>query len=115
MSDGVFQVERGVVTEADLTKKAGANYHPFSLRTVLYHRDENAAGVAVFLEIVDGDTVYVIDTVAALAGKDYQFPNERAPHKFDLVPGQRIQFRAVGAAGGAKQNVAITWAELGAP
>jgi len=115
VSEGVFQVERDAKTGVELSFVSGADYHPYSLRTILWHRSAAGGPIAIFVEIVDGDTIYVVDTVAALAGQDYQFPNSRTPEKLDLVPPQKIRFRTVGIGGGEKQNVAITWAELGAP
>lgn len=111
VSEGVFQTERQVKTGTDLGFEAGPKYHPGSLRTVLYHA---AAGVVtVFVEVVDGDAVYLIDTAVGVT--DYSWPNADSPEKIDFVPPQRIRFRTTGIGGGVKHSAAVTWAELGAP
>lgn len=113
-SEGTFQVERDFKTGVNLSFEAGAKYHPFSARTILWHADA-AGAVGIFVEVMDGDRVYVLDTLAAFAGQDYSWPNSRSPEKIDLVPAQRIRFRTTGIGGAVKHSVAITWAELGAP
>lgn len=112
-SEGVFQVERDFRTSEDINLVAGARYHPYSLRTVLWKAD--AAGApSLFVEVVDGDRVYVIDSEVAFAGTTYQWPNAKSPHPKDLVPPQRIRFRTTGmGAVAVKHSVAVTWAELG--
>lgn len=114
VSEGVFQVERDFKTGVNLGFLAGAKYHPFSARTILWHADA-AGAVDIFVEIVDGDIVYELDRVLAFAGQNYSWPNARSPEKIDLVPAQRIRFRTAGVGGAVKHSVAITWAELGAP
>lgn len=114
VSEGVFQVERDFKTGVNLDFLSGAKYHPFSARTILWKADA-AGAVSLFVEVVDGDRVYEIDSLLAFAGTTYQWPNERSPHPKDLVPPQRIRFRTTGIAGGVKHSVAVTWAELGAP
>lgn len=114
VSEGTLQVERDFQTGVNITKEAGARYHPFSARTILWSADA-AGAVSLFVEIVDGDRVYELDRVAAFAGQVYSWPNSRSPEKIDLVPAQRIRFRTTGIAGGVKHSVAITWAEIGVP
>jgi hypothetical protein len=112
VSEGTFQTERGFKVAAGAFELlAGARYHPFSLRTVLWERAD-AAAIDLFLEIVDGDRVYEIDSVLGTADKKYHFPNARATKALDLVPAARVRFRT---SGGTNQSAAITWAELGAP
>jgi hypothetical protein len=107
-SEGVFQVERQVKTGADLNFDSGPRYHPGSLRAVLYKAD--AGAVTVFVEMVDGDRVYLIDTAVGVS--DYSWPNADSPEKFDFVPPQRVRFRTTGI-GAGKHSAAVTWAELG--
>lgn len=114
VSEGVFQVERDFKTGTNISLDAGANYHPFSARTILWKAD-SAGMVGIFVEVVDGDRVYELDSVAAFAGQSYSWPNQRSPEKIDLVPPQRIRFRTTGIAAMVKHSAAITWAELGAP
>jgi hypothetical protein len=116
VSDGVFQTEREYATGATQlgAKKFGARVKPYSLRTVLWQRSQ-AAAIDLFVEIVDGDRVYLIDTVAGTTLKSYVLPNARVPSKIDLITPQQIRFRTAGAAAGEDQSVAVTWAEEGTP
>jgi hypothetical protein len=114
VSDGVFQTEReyakGIVPLG--SAKFGARVKPYSLRTVLWQRAD-ATALDLFLEIVDGDRVYLIDTVAGTTLKTYVFPNSRTPAKLDLNTPQRIRFRTGVPAVAEDQSVAVTWAEEG--
>jgi hypothetical protein len=114
VSEGTLQVERDFKTGVNLNFDAGARYHPFSARTILWKADA-AGAVDIFVEIVDGDRVYELDRLLAFAGQVYSWPNARSPEKMDLVPAQRIRFRTAGIAGGVKHSAAITWAEIGVP
>ena len=115
-SEGVFQTEREFkIGAGDFALLAGARYHPFSLRSVLYER-QNLGAVDLFLEVVDGDRVYQIDSATAMTDRFYSWPNTDSPEKFDLTPPQRVRLRVIGGANPAEnQSAAITWAELGAP
>ena len=115
VSEGTFQVERAFkIGAGDLVLVGGTRYHPYSLRTVLWER-LNATNVDIFLEVLDGDRIYIVDSVLGTGAKSYIFPNARIPEKLDLVPAQKIRFRVTGAVAGDNQSVAVTWAELGTP
>lgn len=116
VSEAVFQKEFEFAKDTVQlgAKLFGARYHPFSMRTVLWQRVSGGA-MDLFLEVVEGDRVYIVDQVLATVLKSYVFPNARTPEKVDLVPGARYRFRTLGAPIGEDQSVVTTWAELGAP
>lgn len=116
MSDGVYQTQREYAKDATQLGATlfGARIKPYSLRTILWQR-KNAAAMDLFVEIVDGDRVYLVDTVAGTILKSYVFPNSRTPAKLELNTPQQIRFRTAGAAAGEDQSVAVTWAEEGTP
>jgi hypothetical protein len=112
-SEGVFQTERAYAKDAEtLLLVGGGRYHPFTLRTVLWER-ANATLVNLYLEVMDGDRVYLIDSLLATAVKSYRWPNAASPSPIALVPATRYRFRVTGAAGGEVQSVLAVWAELG--
>lgn len=117
MSDGVYQTEREFATgTTELgAAKFGAKVKPFALATVLWQRSGNG-NISLFVELLDGDRVYVIDTQSGGAGfQNYCLPNVRVPNKVFCTSGQRIRVRSSGAAGGENQSAAVTWAEEGTP
>ncbi len=116
VSEAVFQDEHEFAKDTTElgAKLFGSKFHSFSLRTLIWQR-KNAGAVDLFLEMIDGDRVYVIDSVLATTSKSYVFPNARTPNKVDMVRSQKYRFRTSGSLAGEDQSTDTVWAELGAP
>lgn len=112
-SEGTFQTFRGYKADDNLSVEAELRYHPYNLRTVLWERNF-ATAADIFLEVIDGDKTYVVDSVTGTASKSYVFPNDRVPHPLSLVQPQKVRFRAVIGPVLGKHSAIIILAELGA-
>ena len=68
---------------------------PHKLVAALFERTKTDA-IDLFLEVVGGSRVFVIDSITTFTGTSYCFPNTRVPEPIAVAPGFYFRLRTTG-------------------
>ena len=110
MTQSEFQNQKGAV---DINLTAGPQWaSSYDLLSIMYIRKRTEA-INIFVEVIAGGQLFVIDRVLGTGDTSYVFPNQRVPYKIALSNGMKIIFRTENvSAGDEDHSVIVQWADF---